>query len=479
MSPTGIVSRSGRPSDSALLLAEVGGRRPLVARGVPVQGEAEAVLAVYQVLDRHLSVHGDAGLGGLIVSMTRGVEDLLAVHVLAREAGLERQDESGPYLPLPVVPLFETIDDLEAAPDILAAYLDTEVAVRSLARMQGRRERPVQEVMVGYSDSSKDGVVVASFIALYRCQRALDRLAEARGVDVRFFHGRGGTIGRGAGPTHRFLAALPRPRGQLRVTEQGETIAQKYANRVTAAHHLELLLGGTLRATLDGPKKDPPELEAAFDRLATDSRRAYRALVDAPGFSGFFEQATPIDALEHSRIGSRPSRRTGQRTLSDLRAIPLGLRVEPSPVRAAGLVRLRGRSTRSKPRILGSGRGSCAPKRSRRAPRPGTTSSATSPPPGPPRTPRSWPDTPSWSRTRAFGRRVFSRSSTSTGGRGRGSPPSTGPRCPRLGPRCSGGSTAGTRRSLPSTTGRSSCSLAGGGAQAAKPPPCSSRSCSR
>jgi phosphoenolpyruvate carboxylase len=144
-------------------------------------------------------------------------------------------------------------------------------------------------------------------------------------VRIRFFHGRGGAIGRGAGPTHRFLRALPpgTVRGDLRMTEQGETISQKYANRITATHQLELLLAGALSATLDR-REDPERLVAAVDGLAASARRAYDDLVGAEGFFDFFAGATPIDAIEETRIGSRPARRTGRRTLGDLRAIPWG-----------------------------------------------------------------------------------------------------------------------------------------------------------
>ena len=187
-------------------------------------------------------------------------------------------------------------------------------------------DRPVQEVMIGYSDSCKDGGFTASFWSLYRAQQALAEIGHRHGVRIRFFHGRGGTIGRGAGPTHRFLAALPPNtlEGDLRLTEQGEMISLKYANRITAAHHLELLLAGTLGTTLRDRRngKDRPDLVATMDQLARWSRDAYLALVTADGFLDFFATATPIDAIEQSRIGSRPARRTGQRTLGDLRAIP-------------------------------------------------------------------------------------------------------------------------------------------------------------
>jgi len=273
-------------------------------------------------------VHGDAGLGALIVSMTRSLEDLLAVYVLGRDAGLLLHDDGEVWCPLEVVPLLETIDDLEAGPAILHDMLSHPVVKASLRRRQQAQQTamPVQQVMIGYSDSGKDGGIVCSFWTLYRAQSRLAAVGREHGVRIRFFHGKGGTIGRGAGPTHRFVKALPPHSvgGDLRLTEQGESIAQKYANRVTAAHHLELLAAGALRATLadDDGRQDPPELLALLDGLADRSRKAYRALLDADGFVSFFEHATPLDVIESSRIGSRPARRTGKRSLGDLRAIP-------------------------------------------------------------------------------------------------------------------------------------------------------------
>ena len=313
---------------AALLAREVGTPRPFAHPDETVGDEARAVLDVYRVLAEHLELHGNAGLGALIVSMTRSAADLLAVLVLARDAGLLRHEAEGAWCPLPVVPLFETIDDLEAAPRILDAFLAEPMVSRSLARQAAAAglDAPVQQVMIGYSDSGKDGGFAASYWSLYRAQQALAEVGRRHGVRVRFFHGRGGTIGRGAGPTHRFLAALP-PRtleGDLRLTEQGEMISEKYANRITAAHHLELLLTGALGTTLRDRRgaDEPHELLEAMDKVARWSREAYRALVTADGFLTFFGTATPIDALEQSRIGSRPARRTGQRTLADLRAIP-------------------------------------------------------------------------------------------------------------------------------------------------------------
>jgi phosphoenolpyruvate carboxylase len=313
---------------AALLERELGSPRPFTRPEAAVGPEAAAVLSCYQVVAGELRANGPAGLGALIVSMTRSAADLLAVYLFAREVGLLAETPDGPACPLPVVPLFETIDDLERSPAILAAFLDHPLTRRSLAEQRRLRggDELVQQVMIGYSDSNKDGGMVASLWALYRAQAALAAVGRERGVRVRFFHGRGGTISRGAGPTHRFLKALPAGTlgGDLRVTEQGETIAQKYANRITAGYNLELLLAGLARATLlerHAPPAPHP-LEPAMDRLAVWSRAAYTELVSAPGFIGFFRQATPVDALEESRIGSRPARRTGQATIADLRAIP-------------------------------------------------------------------------------------------------------------------------------------------------------------
>ena len=182
--------------------------------------------------------------------------------------------------------------------------------------------------MIGYSDSNKESGILASQWALNRAQLALTEVARDAGVRIRFFHGRGGTISRGAGPTHRFLDALPpgTVNGDLRLTEQGETIAQKYANGATANFNLELLLAGTAGTSLR-PAGGPvvpvgSAMENSVNLLVAASREVYEGLLRAPDFMEFYSQATPIDALEQSSIGSRPSRRTGQRTLADLRAIP-------------------------------------------------------------------------------------------------------------------------------------------------------------
>ena len=310
------------------LAAELDIPRPLTLPGTPLGPEADAVLACYRVLSHHIAEYGAHGLGALIVSMTRDVSDLLAVYLLGREAGLVINTAGGLVCQLPVVPLFETIDDLERSPAILREFLANPFVQRSLQYQQQRQgtETPVQQVMIGYSDSNKDGGILASRWHLYRAQRSLMAVGEEFGVKIRFFHGRGGSTSRGGGLTHRFIRALHPAAlgGDLRLTEQGEVIASKYANQMTAAHNLELLLSGTLRAsTLDREREGKPNpMEPVIARLAESSRRKYQSLLAEDGFLTFYRQATPIDVIESSRIGSRPTRRAGRPTLADLRAIP-------------------------------------------------------------------------------------------------------------------------------------------------------------
>jgi len=312
-----------------LLEREIRSPRPFLHPSVSAGPEADAVVGTYRVLAEHLRVHGADGLGALIVSMTRRLSDLLAVYVLAREAGLLRLYPEGMVCLLPVVPLLETVEDLERGPEILRAFLEFPVTRTSLgfhARRAGRPDRPRQQVMVGYSDSNKDAGIVASQWALQRAQARLARVGEQAGVEVQFFHGRGGTISRGAGPTHRFLEALPPGSlgGAIRLTEQGESIAQKYGNPGTARYNLELLLAGVTATSWRHRRRPafPETLIPLMDKLAAASSHEYRSLLETDGFLTFHRQATPLDVLENTRIGSRPSRRTGKASLTDLRAIP-------------------------------------------------------------------------------------------------------------------------------------------------------------
>ncbi len=293
--------------------------------GVAIGEEADTVMSCYRVLAHHIHQCGSNGLGALVVSMTRNLSDLLTVYVLAREAGLTVNTPMGLVCRLPVVPLFETLDDLQGAGRILRAFLEHPVTRRSLAA-QSPDGILVQQVMVGYSDSNKDAGIFASQWSLHQAQAQIAAVGRECGVEIRFFHGRGGTISRGAGPTHRFLEALPQGSltGKMRLTEQGETFAQKYANLTTATYNLEVLLAGVTATTLRHKYRPTPPhpLQPITDQLAKWSREDYKNLLNAPGFMDFYSQATPIDALEHSRIGSRPARRTGRKTIADLRAIP-------------------------------------------------------------------------------------------------------------------------------------------------------------
>ncbi len=304
--------------------------------------EASLAIGSMTVLARHFKRYGANGLGAMILSMTRSYSDLLSVYFLAKEAGLLIREDSGFWCPIPVVPLFETIEDLENAPAIMTKFMShtlTRLSYqyqqrRKIASIEGlvednlnpyKSKNYIQQVMIGYSDSNKDKGIIASNWGLHKAQRELVSIAERQKVSIRFFHGKGGTISRGAGPTDRFLEASPA--GSLnfdcRLTEQGETISQKYSNLLTASYNMELLVAGVFGHSLQ--KNNVPmskELEPLMEQISEESSRQYRKLLDKQGFMEFYRQATPLDVLENSRIGSRPSRRTGAATLDDLRAIP-------------------------------------------------------------------------------------------------------------------------------------------------------------
>ena len=307
---------------------ELESNRPFANTKIKLEDNAAAVVDAYRVVEKHISKYGHDGIGSFIVSMTRSVSDLLLVYLLAREAGLTVQTDEGRVCVVPVVPLLETIDDLENGADTVRQFLGHPFTQRSLRYIKRARKLPAltQQVMVGYSDSNKDGGILASQWHLYKAQSRLSALGAELGVKIRFFHGKGGSISRGAGPTHYFIGALPDGalNGDIRLTEQGETIAQKYANIVNAEYNLELLVSSTVSRTITdqiAPKQGHP-LADILERLAVSSKKYYEGLMQTEGFIEFYRQATPIDAIESSRIGSRPARRSGAKTLQDLRAIP-------------------------------------------------------------------------------------------------------------------------------------------------------------
>jgi phosphoenolpyruvate carboxylase len=307
-----------RAQRSDIIRSELSNPRPFVHRAQSVGAEGDEVRMVCRVLAEHRERFGDEGLGSYIVSMTRSAEDLFTVFLFAREGELAQVSDGKLLCPIQVVPLFETIDDLQSSAAILEAFLDQLAVAASLAQS----DRP-QDLMIGYSDSNKDGGIIASFCALQEAQERLLALAQTKGVAIRFFHGRGGTISRGAGPTDRFLASLSQESLSvgIKVTEQGETISQKYANLLTASYNLEMLIAGAVGHVF-GERIEAGCDKGLIEGLAQRSRAAYQGLVTQQSFVKFFREATPVDVIEQSRIGSRPTRRSGAATIEDLRAIP-------------------------------------------------------------------------------------------------------------------------------------------------------------
>ena len=256
-----------------------------------------------------------AAIGPFILSMTRSTDDLLGIYLLARYAGFGAET-----IDITVVPLFETIEDLRAAPSILTALLKVPLARRSL-KVGGQ----TIEIMLGYSDSNKDGGFLCSIWELGQAQRKIMRALQSEGFQPVFFHGRGGSVSRGGAPTDRAIAAQPpnTVHGQLRLTEQGEVVSANYSNVSTAAAHLELLASSTFcHSSNTGDSLADPAVTDALDALSGLSQTTYSDLLETPGFIDYFQQASPVEELAMLKIGSRPARRFGAASLSDLRAIP-------------------------------------------------------------------------------------------------------------------------------------------------------------
>ncbi len=287
------------------------------AAAAPDAAAAASSLDVFRTVRELRASLGEHAFGPYIISMSRTAADALAVLALARIAGCTADGD----VPLDVAPLFETVDDLQAAPGAMRALFDDPVYRRHLAARGDR-----QTVMLGYSDSAKDGGILASRWALQRAQVELLELAREAGVHIVFFHGRGGSVSRGGGKTERAIIAAPRGSvdGRLRVTEQGEVIHRKYGIRALALRNLEQMSGAVLRASLRPRPPEPREdaWRAIAAELAQVSRAHYRALVhEDPDFTAYFRAATPIDVIERLHIGSRPSRRRDG-GVANLRAIP-------------------------------------------------------------------------------------------------------------------------------------------------------------
>lgn len=312
----------------ALLLGLLNDARPLRVPGADYSAHAVSELAIFEMASRMLASFGPQAIRHYIISHTETVSDLLEVLLLQKETGLMRGTLDGQALnDLIVVPLFETIEDLRNAAPIMRDFYALPGVAALIARSGGE-----QDIMLGYSDSNKDGGIFTSNWELYRAEIALvelfDKLKGNHGITLRMFHGRGGTVGRGGGPSYQAILAQPpgTVRGQIRLTEQGEVIGSKYANPEIGRRNLETLVAATLEATLLQPTKPATRafLDAAAE-LSEASMDAYRALVyETPGFSDYFFGATPLKELAQLNIGSRPASRKALEKIEDLRAIPWG-----------------------------------------------------------------------------------------------------------------------------------------------------------
>jgi phosphoenolpyruvate carboxylase len=308
----------------SLLLAEIQSPRPLLSPHLTYSEETAAELAILQTLADLHRRFGHRAVPNYIISKTEGVSDMLEVALLLKEAGLLRPGPE-PRLDVNIIPLFETIDGLHACGDMMDRLFSFPY-YRKLLESRGN----TQEVMLGYSDSNKDGGFLTSNWELYKAEIALTRVFARHGVELRLFHGRGGTVGRGGGPSYYAVLAQPpgSVNGQLRLTEQGEVIASKYSDPEIGRRNLETLVAATLEATLLQPEQHP-EREAEYHRvmeaLSLDAFRAYRNLVyETPGFPRYFREATPIREIADLKIGSRPAARKDSERIEDLRAIPWG-----------------------------------------------------------------------------------------------------------------------------------------------------------
>ena len=314
-------------NDKRVLLAKLlADARPLRVVGAVYSQHSRDELAIFEMAKRMREQYGTHAIRHYIISHTEAVSDLLEVMLLQKEAGLLTGTlDATAKADLIVVPLFETIGDLRNAAPIMREFY----ALPGIADLV-RRSGAEQEIMLGYSDSNKDGGIFTSNWELYRAEIALvmlfDGLANSHNIQLRMFHGRGGTVGRGGGPSYEAILAQPpgTVRGQLRVTEQGEVIGSKYANPEIGRRNLETLVAATLEASLLPPAKTAPQafLRAA-EKLSQSSMAAYRALVyETPGFTEYFFDATPIREIAELNIGSRPSSRKPSQRIEDLRAIP-------------------------------------------------------------------------------------------------------------------------------------------------------------
>ncbi len=307
------------PERIALLEKELDTPRPLLSPYLPYSEETQSELAVFRMAVDAQKRYGHKIIHTSIISMSEAVSDLLELAVLLKEVGLIDRDMEAR---VNLVPLFETIADLRACSSIMDAVF----ANKHLARIIASRGN-VQEVMLGYSDSNKDGGFVTSGWELYKAEISLIEVFKKHGVGIRLFHGRGGSVGRGGGPSYDAILAQPQGAvaGQIRITEQGEIISSKYANQATCQRNLNIMVAATLEATLvDVRRGSPPDVFVSeMTKLSDLAYVAYRHLVyETPGFTDYFWGSTVINEIATLNLGSRPASRKKTRAIEDLRAIP-------------------------------------------------------------------------------------------------------------------------------------------------------------
>lgn len=309
----------------AWLRAEIASKRPMLPAVLHFSDTTNDTINSFRTMAQAQDIYGTKALDTYIVSMTTSASDLLSILLFAKEAGLYQPDIY-PHRTVSIVPLFETIADLQAAPDILNALLNDPLYKQYLERRGN-----IQEIMIGYSDSGKNGGIVAANWELYQGQERIVSYARGQGVALRLFHGRGGTIGRGGGPTHRGILAQPphTVAGRLKLTEQGEVIASKYALHGIAVRTFDRLAAAVIDTSYRdalSPKSQEadPRFVQFMETFAQDSFKAYRGLVyDNKHFVPYFHEVSPIDEISQLRLGSRPTRRNqGSTAIEDLRAIP-------------------------------------------------------------------------------------------------------------------------------------------------------------